>query len=320
VERSPLMLEKLREALSATAGSLRKRLEEVVVYRDLTEKDLDEPLEDLVFSLAEADVALEVAERIASSTKKALVGSRVRRGEDVELVVRKALYESIVRLLSTPGRVDVRSLALERCGSQRPLVIVFFGINGVGKTTTIAKIAYMLKREGARPVVAAADTFRAGAQEQLRAHADRLGVPFIGGKYGRDPASVALDAINYASSRGMCSVLVDTAGRMHIDADLMEELRKIVRVSRPDLRLLVVDALTGNDAVEQAVRFNEAIGIDGVIVTKIDADAKGGTVVSIAATIGKPILYLGTGQSYEDLEEFDPQKFVSRILPLKARA
>ena len=308
------MLDKLREAISSTTASLKKRLEDIIVYKDVTEADLEEPLQDLVFSLAEADVAFEVAEKIAGSIKGSLIGSRIRRGEDLGKVVREALYKSLLEVLSRPGRIDLASMALNRCGSSRPLVVVFFGVNGVGKTTTIAKVAYMLKEVGAKPVLAAADTFRAGAQEQLKKHAERLGLPFIGGSYGRDPASVALDAINYASSRGLCSVLVDTAGRMHIDSDLMDELRKIVRVSRTDLKLLVVDALTGTDAVEQAVRFNEAIGIDGVIVTKVDADVKGGTVISVTAAIGKPVIYLGVGQSYSDLEAFDPQKFLSRIL------
>ena len=307
-------MEKLREAVSTAATSLRKRLEDAIVYKDISESDLEEPLEELVFSLAEADVALEVAEKIAESVKSSLLGSKIRRGEDLGRVVRKVLHKSLLDVLTRPGHVDLISMALERCESARPLVVVFFGINGVGKTTTIAKIAYLLKEKGAKTVLAAADTFRAGAQEQLRIHAERLGLPFIGGSYGRDPASVALDAVNYASSRGLCGVLVDTAGRMHVDYDLMDELRKIVRVSKPDLKLLVVDALTGNDAVEQAVRFDKAIGIDGVIVTKVDADVKGGTVISVAATIEKPILYLGVGQSYSDLEVFDPSRFLSRIL------
>ena len=197
---------------------------------------------------------------------------------------------------------------------ENPLRIVFFGVNGVGKTTTIAKFAYMFRRNGITPVIAAADTYRAGAQEQLRRHAEKLGVPFIGGRYGADPASVVYDAIEYARARGYRVILADTAGRMHTDRDLMEELRKITRVAKPDYRALVVDALTGNDAVEQARFFDGAVGIDFIVLTKVDADVKGGTALSVAAVTGKPILFVGTGQRYEDLELFDPKRYAEKIV------
>ncbi|WP_131160646.1 signal recognition particle-docking protein FtsY, partial [Aeropyrum pernix] len=279
----------------------------------LKPEDLEPVLDDILIDLVESDVALEAAESIVAGVKEGLTGYRVRRGEPVEKVVRDALRKALLTLLDPGPRPDLAAEARRRCGG-RPLVILFLGVNGTGKTTTIAKVAYMLRKAGVTPVIAAADTFRAGAQEQLAVHAEKLGVPIVRGRYGGDPASVAYDAVKHAESRGFCAVLVDTAGRMHVDSNLVEELRKIVRVVKPDYKILVVDSLTGNDAVEQARLFDEAVGVDGVIVTKVDADPKGGTLVSVAHAIRKPILYLGTGQRYEDLRPFDPQKIVDQLL------
>jgi len=304
---------KIRSAFKKAAESLRKTVGEVAAYKTLREGDVAPILDELLIDLVEADVAYETAEKIISGLREKLVGLRVRRGDDVEKVVRDTLRDTLLSILSadTP---DFPELAKRACSLQKPLVILFLGVNGSGKTTTIAKVAWMLKKSGVTPVVAAADTFRAGAQEQLAAHAEKVGVPIIKGRYGADPASVAYDAVNYAKARGFCAVLVDTAGRMHVDEDLMQELKKIVRVVQPDIKVLVVDSLTGNDAVEQATRFHEAVSIDAVIVTKVDADPKGGTVVSVADAIRRPIAYLGVGQRYEDLKRFSPQEIVDKIL------
>ncbi len=307
-----MVFDRLRKAVKSFSKSVVERVQEKVSYREIKEDDISDLLDELLFSLVEADVAYDVAEDIVESVRRALVGKRIERGKPVEEVVKEAIKGKLLEILDKP-RPDIIGEAKARCGGS-PLVVVFLGVNGVGKTTSIAKLAYKLKKAGITPVLAAADTFRAGAQEQLKTHAERLGVPVLEAGYGRDPASVAVDAINYARSRGYCVVLVDTAGRMHVDTDLMAELRKIIRVSKPDYRILVVDSLTGNDAVEQARLFNEQAGLDGVILTKTDADVKGGTAISVAAVTGKPILYTGTGQSYEDLEEFDPKKFVEKIL------
>jgi len=303
------LFDRLRKALRTTVDRIREK----VSYKELTEEDLSEILDELFMQLIEADVAYEVAEDIINAVRETLVGSKVRRGESVEPLVVSALRGKLLEILggSPPDLVEE---AKSRKPGERPLVIVFLGVNGVGKTTTIAKIAYMMKQAGITPVLAAADTFRAGAQEQLKVHAERLGVPIIQGRYGADPASVAHDAIGYAQARGYRVVLIDTAGRMHVDYDLMGELRKIVRVSKPDYKVLVVDSLTGNDAVEQARRFNEEVGVDTIILTKADADVKGGTAVSVAAVTGKPIAYLGVGQSYGDLVRFDPRRFVEELL------
>jgi len=307
------LFDRLRKALGETVKQVRERVGEKIAYREIREEDIADILDELFMALIEADVAYEVAEDIINSLRETLIGAKVRRGEDLEALVREALRKKLLEILGGQAPDLVEEAKARRPG-ERPLVVVFLGVNGVGKTTTIAKLAYKMKQAGVTPVLAAADTFRAGAQEQLGEHAKRLGVPLIQGRYGADPASVAHDAISYAEARGYRSVLVDTAGRMHVDYDLMGELRKIVRVAKPDYKILVVDSLTGNDAVEQAKRFNEEVGVDAIILTKADADVKGGTAVSVAAVTGKPIAYIGVGQRYEDLERFDPERFVEEIL------
>ncbi|MCE4624312.1 MAG: signal recognition particle-docking protein FtsY [Desulfurococcales archaeon] len=307
-----MVFDKLRKAFTKATSRIKETVSEKVAYKEIRESDIADVLDDLLFTLVEADVAYDVAYEIVEHIKGVLVGRKLRRGTDVGEYVKSALKQKILEIVDLP-RPDLEEEALKR-GAGDPLVIVFLGVNGVGKTTTIAKFAYRLKKAGITPVLAAADTFRAGAQEQLEIHAERLGIPIVKGRYGSDPASVAHDAIMYAKSRGFKAVLVDTAGRMHVDYDLMGELRKIVRVARPDYKVLVVDALTGNDAVEQAVKFNGAVGVDAVIVTKADADTKGGTILSVSYTIKRPVVYLGTGQKYEDLEPFDPRKYVEMIL------
>jgi fused signal recognition particle receptor len=195
-----------------------------------------------------------------------------------------------------------------------PFVIVFVGINGTGKTTSIAKIAKLLMKQGYSVVLACSDTYRAGSIEQLEEHARRLGVRIIKHTYGADPAAVAYDAINHAKAHGIAIVLIDTAGRIQTDRNLMNELAKVKRVIQPDLTILTVDSLTGNDAVMQAEEFNQSVGIDGSILTKVDADTKGGSALSVTYVTRKPILFIGTGQKYEDLQEFNAEQFTQMIL------
>ncbi len=221
-----------------------------------------------------------------------------------------ALHRSLERVLTGPT-LDLLDAIVS---GERPMVLMFVGVNGTGKTTVIAKLAHLFQSEGLSCVLAAGDTFRAGAIEQLQEHARRLGCKLIRHAAGSDPAAVAYDAVEHARARHRDVVLIDTAGRMQTKANLMEQMKKIKRVSRPDLVIFVGDALTGNDAVEQARGFEEAVGIDGVILTKIDADAKGGAAMSIAHAVNKPILYLGTGQEYESLLPFKPSWMVERLL------
>ncbi len=309
------MLGRLRDALRRFAEEVASSIAEKAAYKTITEEDLRPLLDDLVFRLVEADVGIDAAEAIAGMVSERLSGSKVPRGTDVRKHVEETLRSVILEVLSAARpTIDLLGEARRRCGTGSPLVVLFLGVNGVGKTTTIAKIAYMLKKAGATPVLAAADTFRAGAQEQLAYHASKIGVPIVKGSYGADPASIAFDAIRYASSRRLCAVLIDTAGRMHVDKNLVDELKKIARVSKPHYKILVVDSLTGNDAVEQALRFDEAVGVDAAVIAKIDADPKGGTVLSIAYALKRPILYLGTGQRYGDLKPFNPEEIVETIL------
>ncbi len=284
-----------------------------VTNKTISEKDIEDILFELEMSLLEGDVAMEVAETIISSVKTDLVGQKIRRRSDVAEFTREALKNAISEILDIPGK-DLTSLLEEAKKSGEPLKIMFVGINGTGKTTTIAKISTYFINKGFTPVIAASDTFRAGAIEQLTHHADNLNVKIIKHKKGADPAAVAFDAVAHARAKGKELVLVDTAGRMQTNINLMDEMKKIKRVIKPDLIIYVGDALTGNDSVEQAKKFNEAVTVDGIILTKADADAKGGAALSIGYVIQKPILFLGVGQSYSDIIEFKPEWMVEQIL------
>jgi fused signal recognition particle receptor len=195
-----------------------------------------------------------------------------------------------------------------------PVSIMIVGVNGTGKTTTTAKIAHRLSNEGYSVVLAAADTFRAGAIDQLAAHSERLGVRCVRSQRGGDSAAIARDAIESAKAKGDDIVIIDTAGRMQNKTNLMEELRKVHRVSRPHLVLFVADALAGNDAVTQAIVFQKILSFDGAVLCKLDTDAKGGAALSIAHATGRPIVLAGVGQGYEDLLNFDPEWFIDSII------
>lgn len=309
------MFSHLRSTLSKVKSSLREAgigertgalLRGEVIF---DEKRLEGVLRDLTYVLLEGDVALETAEEITADLKARLGGRRVKKKE-ADRVIEEALRSSLKSLL--PEGRGLPELVEEK--QEKPYIILFVGVNGTGKTTTIAKVARLLQRRGKSCVLAASDTFRAAGIEQLEEHAAKLGVRVIKHPRGADPAAVAYDAVEHARARGKDVVLIDTAGRMETNVNLMEEMRKIARVAKADLVLFVGDALTGNAAVEQAERFHRAVPIDGVILTKADADAKGGSALSIAHAIGKPVLYLGTGQGYEDLRRFDPEGFINELL------
>ena len=263
---------------------------------------------ELEVSLIESDVALEVVDKIKEDLKKALVGKRFARGSDLSRVVKDALKSSLKAIFINEDFIErVRS-------GKRPFVIAFVGVNGTGKTTTVAKVAKRLEKEGLSSVIAASDTYRAGAIEQIEKHAERIGVRLIKHGMGADSAAVAFDAIEHASAKKMDVVLIDTAGRMDTNINLMDELKKVARVAKPDLVIFVGDALTGNAVVDQVTTFNRYTSIDGAILTKADADAKGGSAISVAFVLQKPIYFLGTGQGYEDLMDFDSEWFVDEIL------
>ena len=287
------------------------KVEEVVgdSGKKISEKDLDELLWELELVLLESDVALPIVEEIKASVRQDLLGKRVDRSYRVEDAIEMAL-KNAVRAVLKGSEFDFDSYVT---GHEKPVVIMFLGINGTGKTTAIAKITNRLQRMGLSVVLSASDTFRAGAIEQITIHGDNLGSKVIKHQAGGDPAAVAYDALEHAKARKRDVVLVDTAGRMQTNANLMDEMKKIKRVVKPHLTVFVGDSLAGNDAIEQARTFEKEIGIDAVILTKIDADAKGGAALSIAHSIKKPIAFLSTGQGYEDIIRFDSQWMVDRL-------
>ena len=300
------MFEKLKAGLSNLVSK--------ITTTELKTKQLQPVLSDFKLSLVENDVAFPVAERICDEMEKRLNGVEVKRLEDRKEVVKKNLGEVLLEILNTGKKIDLLKMTDEKREKGKPLVVAFVGINGTGKTTSIAKIAKLLMKKGYTTVLAGSDTYRAGSIEQLEEHSKRLGVRMIKHKYGADPAAVAFDAIKHAEAHGINVVLIDTAGRIQTDKNLMNELAKVKRVVNPDLTLLVVDALTGNDAIMQAEEFNTSVGIDGTILTKVDADVKGGSAISVTYVTGKPILFIGVGQAYEDLQPFKPEQFTQMIL------
>jgi len=300
------MFEKLRKTFSS--------LVDKISTQELSEEKLEPILQNFKIDLLENDVALVVADRITEELKHRIKGIHVGRFEDKEGMVEQALRKILVEILTKGEPVDLLDLAEEKRRERKPLTMVFAGINGTGKTTTIGKVAKLFMNKGFSVILACSDTYRAGAIEQLEEHAKRLGVKMIKHEYGSDATSVAFDAVAHAEAKGFNVVLVDTAGRMETDRNLMEEMRKIVRVVEPDLVIFVGDALTGNDAVTQAEEFNRYVSIDASILTKMDADAKGGAAISISHITGKPIIYLGIGPRYEDITPFNPEKFVDQLL------
>jgi fused signal recognition particle receptor len=276
----------------------------------IDEKDLTDPLWALEMALLESDVALPVAEQIVSSVKSELVGHKKKIGADTGQLAEDALRSALMKMLSA-NRLDFDEYIKSK---EKPVKILFVGVNGTGKTTSIAKVARYLMDQGYSVVLAAGDTFRAGAIEQLEVHGSRLGLKVIKHKTGGDPAAVIFDAVEYAKAHNKDVVLSDTAGRLHTNINLMDQMRKIVRVTNPDLLIFVDEAIAGNDAVERARLFNESVPIGGSILTKTDADAKGGSAISIAYITGKPVLFLGVGQDYPDLVKFEPQWLVDRLL------
>jgi len=278
----------------------------------LTEDDIEEVLEELKIELLESDVAYEVVEKLIESLKNQLVGTKISPKDNPEEITINALRNAIKEVLSQKT-IDIYKIINEKKAKGEPAVIVFVGINGTGKTTSISKLAYKLKQKGYSAVLAAGDTFRAGAIEQLEEHAKNIGVKLIKHQKDGDSAAVIYDAITHAKSKGINVVLADTAGRQITNKNLMNEIKKVIRVAKPDLVIFVGDSLAGNDAIAQAEEFNNVVNIDGVILTKTDADAKGGAALSIAHAIGKPILFLGVGQTYEDLMEFNVDWMIKKL-------
>jgi len=307
------MFESLKKILGLSKKDIEPsvKVEEVVgdSGKKISEKDLDDLLWDLELVLLEADVALPIVEEIKASVRTDLLGKRVDRSYRVEDAIEMALKNAVLKVLKG-SEFDFDSFI---AAHEKPVVVMFLGINGTGKTTAIAKLTKRLQGQGFSVILSASDTFRAGAIEQITIHADRLGSKVIKHQAGGDPAAVAYDALEHAKARKRDVVLVDTAGRMQTNSNLMDEMKKIKRVVKPHLTVFVGDSLAGNDAIEQARTFDKEIGIDVVILTKIDTDAKGGAALSIAHSIKKPIAFLSTGQGYDDIIKFDSQWMIDRL-------
>ncbi|WP_096390720.1 signal recognition particle-docking protein FtsY [Halopenitus persicus] len=276
----------------------------------IEEEDLEDPLWNLEMALLESDVEMSVAEAILNTVRETMLGETRKQVETTGELVEEALHDALLDVIAV-GQFDFEERIAE---ADKPVTIVFTGVNGVGKTTSIAKLSEWLADRGYSSVLANGDTYRAGANEQIREHADRLDRKLISHEQGGDPAAVIYDGLEYAKANDVDVVLGDTAGRLHTSDDLMSQLEKIDRVVDPDLTLFVDEAVAGQDAVTRAEEFNEAAEVDGAILTKADADSSGGAAISIAYVTGKPILFLGTGQGYDDLERFDPERLVDRLL------
>ena len=288
-----------------------------VFARRLKEGTIDDVLDDLEIVLLQSDVALPVIERLRRDLTKELAGRKLKFGVDAEEAIRTSLEHSVRSIL---GRSTLDLASAIRAHTPKPYIIMFVGVNGTGKTTTVAKFAIWLRRQGFSSAIAAGDTFRAGAIEQLLVHGERLGVRVVRQQEGSDPAAVAFDAVAHAKAKGVDVVLIDTAGRQHTNENLVEEAKKIRRVAAPTLTLFVGDALSGNDVLEQAKMFDKSLGVDGLVLTKLDADAKGGAALSVSYVTKKPILFVGVGQGYDDLRPFDPDWMVQRLFAGEAAA
>lgn len=277
---------------------------------EISEKDVKGLLESFELELLEADVDIGVAESIMQELREKLIGAKIGKKE-LHRFIGRVIKETLTDTITNERAFDI----VERVrASEKPVKIIFFGINGAGKTTTIAKVAKLLMDNGFKVVFAAADTFRAAAIEQMAVHADRLNVRLIKRDYGSDPTSVAYDAVNYAKAHGIDAVLIDTAGRQDTNISLINEMKKMERVIKPDLKIYIGESIAGNAIIEQVSSFNREIGVDGVILTKLDCDPKGGTMLSINRATGIPVIYVGIGQGYGDLERFDAGKIVDRVV------
>ncbi len=307
----PKMPEPAFEEPKQEKKSFFSKITGAIIETKISSEALESALWDLELALLENNVATDVASKICSDIKQKLSGKSVRRSA-VEKIIKDSVLESIRQELDQKP-VDIEAKILAARKEKRPCVIMFVGFNGSGKTTNIAKLGSYLKSKEYTCVFAAADSFRVAAIEQLEEHGRRLGIPVIKHKYGADPAAVIFDAIAHAKAKGIDVVLADTAGRVHTDSNLVGELKKIVRVNKPDFKFLVVEAIAGNDVIEQAKIFGE-VGLDGVILSKWDIDDKGGAALSVTHTLQKPIVFLGTGQNYEDFEKFDLKKVMESVI------
>jgi fused signal recognition particle receptor len=305
--------ERPREAPKVSLGTKLKG----IVFRQvrISDKDIEPFLEELRISLIQSDVNYDVVEKILANMQRELTTNPISSSNisaNITQIIRKSIFDT----LNKRSAIDmVRLIKGRKEANEIPFKILFIGPNGAGKTTQMAKIAHMLIKNNLSCVMSASDTFRAAAIEQTVHHAGKLGIPVIKGKYGADPASVAFDAIAHAKAHNIDVVLIDSAGRQETNKSLMEEIKKMVRVAKPDMKIFVGESIVGNALLNQVREFNQAISLDGIILTKLDADAKGGNTLSILSETEVPVLFFGTGEKYDDLMAYDPEFVVDNIIP-----
>jgi fused signal recognition particle receptor len=303
----PMYVEKEEESTEEKSKSVLSKVKKAITTSKINNTKFEEIFEELEINLLQNNIAIEVVEKIKENLKVDIVDIPIEKNK-IKTIIEDNLKQTIKELFNEE-QIDI----IEKIKNKKPQVILFLGVNGAGKTTTISKIAKILKTNNLKSVLVAADTFRAAAIDQLQYHAEKLEIPIIKHNYGSDPAAVAFDAVKYAKSKNLDVVLIDSAGRMHSNINLMDELKKIVRVVKPDLKIFVGESITGNDCIEQAKKFEETVGLDGIILTKADVDEKGGAAISISYVTGKPIMYLGTGQNYGDIEKFNIDKLMESL-------
>ena len=297
------MLDKVKNAVS--------NLSKIAVEKQISEKELDEVMENLTIELLESEIPFDLVEQISENIKKQMIGKKFARSDEFKEIIKSEFTSTIKEIFQKVEDVDLIKLINSK--ESKPFKILIVGINGSGKTTTVAKIGHLLKENNISSVIVAGDTFRSGAIEQIKEHADRLELKLISQKYGSDPAAVARDGVEYSKTHNIDAVIIDTSGRVQTNSNLMQEVLKIKNVVNPDFTVFIGDSLAGNDLVSQTHEFFKFTEFNGSILTKTDADVKGGAILSILSETGKPIIYIGTGQEYKDLEKFNEERFLSGL-------
>ena len=297
------MLDKVKNAVS--------NISKIAVEKQISEKELDKVMENLTIELLESEIPFDLVEQISGNIKKQMIDKKFARSDEFKEIIKSEFTSTIKEIFQKVEDVDLIQLINSK--ESKPFKILIVGINGSGKTTTVAKIGHLLKENNISSVIVAGDTFRSGAIEQIKEHADRLELKLISQKYGSDPAAVARDGVEYSKTHNIDAVIIDTSGRVQTNSNLMQEVLKIKNVVNPDFTVFIGDSLAGNDLVSQTHEFFKFTEFNGSILTKVDADVKGGAILSILSETGKPIIYIGTGQEYKDLEKFNEERFLSGL-------
>ena len=297
------MLDKVKNAVS--------NISKIAVEKQISEKELDRVMENLTIELLESEIPFDLVEQISKNIKKQMIDKKFARSDEFKEIIKSEFTKTIKEIFQKVEDVDLIQLINSK--ESKPFKILIVGINGSGKTTTVAKIGHLLKENNISSAIVAGDTFRSGAIEQIKEHADRLELKLISQKYGSDPAAVARDGVEYSKTHNIDAVIIDTSGRVQTNSNLMQEVLKIKNVVNPDFTVFIGDSLAGNDLVSQTHEFFKFTDFNGSILTKVDADVKGGAILSILSETGKPIIYIGTGQEYKDLEKFNEERFLSGL-------